>query len=269
LNSPQSFSPIDTTIEVTTPENVAFHFRVAGPFPRLIAFLIDLLLLLVALYAVGVICFMLGLSAVGLFLMFAFFTWWGTGGVLEALCNGQTVGKRALGIRVVSDSGLSINAGQAMLRNILRAADLVPPFFPGVIAMFFNRRFQRLGDLAAQTMVVFDGDNVMPQIPHTDRMTEEFHSRIPPRYRPDPALVEALAAYVGRRQDLTVPLRREVADHLSRHFVRMWNLPAKSDPDFVLCALYEYATRDLARETRASREPRAAQLQDQFAVVDV
>ncbi len=107
--------------------------------------------------ALAIFMAFLGAAGMGIFLFLLFVAFWGYGGLMEAFCNGQTLGKMAVGVRVVSETGLSINAGQAMLRNVLRSADLVPPFFPGVVAMLFGSRFQRLGDLAAGTMVVLDG----------------------------------------------------------------------------------------------------------------
>ena len=145
--------PLDTHLRVVTAENIAFDYQLAGPFPRALALLIDLVL--IGIIVVGLIIVLTtvpqeGIEGLaGLSLICGFFLWWGSGAVQESLMNGQTIGKRCLGLRVVAESGLPINGSQAILRNFLRAADLVPPFFPGLFAMACNRRFQRLGDLAA------------------------------------------------------------------------------------------------------------------------
>ena len=237
-------SPLDTIITVATPENVAFDFRLAGPFPRCIALLVDMVLLCVLLAVFAIFFGLLGEAGLGLFLIMAFVGWWGYGALMETLFNGQTLGKKAVGIRVVADSGLAINAGQAVLRNVLRYADLLPPFFPGLASMFFTRRFQRLGDLAAETIVVIDGTRVTPRPPRGLQQADEIRHLIPTRFQPDGALIDALAAFVGRRNDLSPARRRELARSLSQHFIRAWSLPPKTDPDLLLCALYNRSTMD-------------------------
>jgi len=230
---------------VSTPENVAFHFRLAGPFTRSIALVVDMILLGVILTGVFMLLgFLGGEMGIGVSLFVAFFGWWGYGGLMETLNNGQTLGKKAVGIRVVSDSGLAINAGQGILRNILRFADLLPPFFPGVVSMLVSRRFQRLGDLAAETIVVIDGDRRAPRPPRSDEAWSEIREQIPARFRPDRGLVDALAAYVSCRNNISSARRRELARPMAEHFIRAWSLPSKTDPDAVLCAIYDLATTE-------------------------
>lgn len=237
-------SPLDSIVLVATPENVAFDFRLAGPFTRSLAVFVDMSLIAAVVIGMAIPLAILGQAGVGLLLFVAFVIWWGYGGLMEAFWNGQTLGKRALGIRVVSGSGLAINASQAMLRNILRSADLFPPFFPGVVAMLFGTRFQRLGDLAAGTMVILEGHRSSPRPPRASSVTDRMRQRIPTGFRPDAALVECLAAYVGRRFDLSTPRKMELSQILARHFIRAWSLPPKINADQLLCAIYEYATMD-------------------------
>jgi uncharacterized RDD family membrane protein YckC len=256
--------PLDTTITVSTPENVAFDFRLAGPFPRFLAFVVDCSLLFAALILFFMVLGILGGVGIGLFLIVAFLAWWGYGGLMETFFNGQTLGKRALGIRVVSESGLAINGGQGILRNILRSADLVPPFFPGVASMLLTARFQRLGDLAAETMVVIDRDRVAPRPSRSHQNVEEIRSLIPARFRPDTALAEALAAYMGCRSDLSVFRRRELAQTLASHFIQLWGLPPTTDPDGILCAIYDLATlgQDELNQTSSKQSSRSSTAKD-------
>ncbi|HEY4263223.1 MAG TPA: RDD family protein [Schlesneria sp.] len=247
-------SPLDCTVLVSTPENVSFDFRIAGPFSRVLALLIDIAVIGFCVFVIAFILALLGAAGIGLVLFLMFVTFWGYGGLMEAFWNGQTLGKKMVGIRVVSDSGLAINAGQAMLRNILRSADLFPPFFPGAVAMLFGSRFQRLGDLAAGTMVVLDGQRSSPRPPVADGVTERMRERIPAHFRADTALIECLAAYVGRRLDLSVVRRLELSQILARHFIRSWSLPPKINTDHLLCAIYEHATMD--EEHRSATQDR-------------
>src|SRR3569623_2389196 len=106
---------LDTRIEIVTPENIAFQNQVAGPFRRLPAYLIDLLLrfgfIVLAVIAVGLAFGSIGQAGLGFGLIAV--GWlvldWFYGGLFEAYWNGQTPGKRLMRIRVVSDEGQPIN----------------------------------------------------------------------------------------------------------------------------------------------------------------
>src|SRR5687767_1931680 len=116
---------LDLRIEVQTPENIAFQYRVAGPFRRMPAFLIDVairfFITLLAALAFVMMFSTVGLEGlgVGLALTFWFAMSWFYGGFFETYWNGQTPGKRMLGLRVVCVDGQPINGLQAVLRNIL------------------------------------------------------------------------------------------------------------------------------------------------------
>jgi uncharacterized RDD family membrane protein YckC len=236
-----SRGPLDTTLEIVSPENIAFQFRLAGPAARSLAFLLDAvvigLVITVLLFALG-LTGLLGEGFLGLFLVAVFFIWWGYGAACEVLANGRTAGKAALGLRVVSQTGLSINPAQAILRNLLRLVDIAPPFFPGVIAMAFTSRLQRLGDLAAGTIVVLDRSRRPPRPPRVEITETEL---VPLGFRPEPALVEALAAYVGRRGELSAGRSQELAGLAAARLCAAWNVSPPADADGLVCAVYELA----------------------------
>src|SRR5690606_31901397 len=84
-----------------------------------------------------------------------FFVDWGYGIVLEYYWRGQTLGKRLLGLRVMDEQGLHLTFSQVAVRNLLRVFDSIPVFYAvGGLAMVLSPRRQRLGDLAANTIVV-------------------------------------------------------------------------------------------------------------------
>lgn len=141
---PRTTESLDATIDIVTPENIAFEYRVAGPFRRLPALVFDYVLrvsLYVALWFLFIMC--VGLltwlipplrsflerlavaSVAGLIILWFAIDWF-YGGVFETMWNGQTPGKRLFGIRVVTTSGQPINGLQAILRNVLRYVDLYP-----------------------------------------------------------------------------------------------------------------------------------------------
>jgi uncharacterized RDD family membrane protein YckC len=146
---------------VATPERVAFRFETAGLGSRFAAQLIDVLVLWGLLLALGGACLGLGAltgrgdAALLAFILVGFAIFWGYWIVPEALWSGQTLGKRLLNLRVVDAGGGPITVGQAVVRNLVRAVDFLPLYYAvGAIAIFASPRNQRLGDLAAGTVVV-------------------------------------------------------------------------------------------------------------------
>src|SRR3954469_13216588 len=122
---------LDTTVRLVTPERIVFRYPLAGPFRRYVAYLIDLALVLVLTLGAALVSALLALgsaSGVGPFLVAYFVLMWGYRGSCEAVFNGQTLGKRLLGIRVVTDRGVPITGAQAILRNVVGALDGVVPY---------------------------------------------------------------------------------------------------------------------------------------------
>lgn len=246
---------VDTTLLVITPEHVRFDFQLAGPFHRLVAYFLDVVCIAAIGFVVAIIAAFFGSSGIGVMLFVWFVLFWGYGGLFETLWNGQTPGKRAFGLRVVSLGGLTINAQQAVLRNILRGVDVFPPFFPGLGAMLCSREFQRLGDMAAGTMVIIEGRLRGPDVTWGRKSRDDLDALIPPNFRPDHQLIEVLGSYVGRRLDFS-PLRRlDLSGLLAKHFIRAWSLPPETDTDRLLCAMYRRAVisqQELDEETAAT-----------------
>ena len=167
--------PLDTDAIVEAPEHIVFRYVVAGPARRAVAQIIDLCVCYGALLILSVIVMVTfaGLEAVtgfkspvggslldagvGVILVIAFAAQWLYSFLWEGF-TGRSPGKIALGLRVVMVSGQPIGFGAAALRNVLRAADVLPgTYLVGVVAMALSRRFQRIGDLVAGTMVVVAG----------------------------------------------------------------------------------------------------------------
>lgn len=241
-------APLDTAVEIITPENIAFRYRVAGPFRRLPAYLIDLAIRIGVCIA-GLILSLLAFSFLnlpGLGLATFFVLWFAIssfyGGVFEALWNGQTPGKRAMGLRVLTVEGGPISGWQAVLRNLLRIADMLPfqNYQVGLLSMLMTSRFQRLGDLAAGTMVVVEEPQWFHGVfqfhePEVYRMA----AQIPARFQASRTLARALASYAQRRQHFPWMRRQEIAYHLAEPLRQAFQLPSDTNPDLLLCALYQ------------------------------
>jgi len=236
--------PLDTTVRLVTPERIVFLYPLAGPFRRLFAYLIDQALLAALVGGAAVASMILSLgspSGFGLLFVAFFALTWGYGAGCEAFFNGRTVGKRALAVRVVSAQGVPITGAQAVLRNLVGAVDGLIPFayMPGLASMLLTSRFQRLGDLAAGTMVVVE-ERVRRS--GVVRVEEEAVTALlpwlPVRIAAGPDLARALSDYVKRRGRFRAALREEMAGPLARPLREKFGLPASASSDAVLCAVY-------------------------------
>ncbi len=148
-------------LEVETPEQVVLDYEIAGIGSRALAATFDLAILLGIIFLLAVIFQLwpkqgstwaraaLGLAAFGVI--------WGYYTLFEGLWRGQTPGKRALGLRVIRDTGHGIGLADAAARNLLRAADMLPPpYLLGALLVAVHPKAKRLGDLVAGTVVVRD-----------------------------------------------------------------------------------------------------------------
>lgn len=163
----------DDTLRIDTPENVIFGYRVAGIGSRFLAAIIDSVLIVVLEVVVNAAMLLVarfvfnfsfagGASSglawlLGLFGLIAFAFLWGYYIFFELLWNGQSPGKRRLGLRVLRLDGTPITLSESIIRNLVRLVDFLPAYYGvGVVVMFVNSQARRLGDLAAGTVVVHD-----------------------------------------------------------------------------------------------------------------
>lgn len=148
-------TPLDTVRAVETPEGIVLHLYVAGPVARTLAWFIDALLRYTLFAICAALLSTLGELGLGLTLILLFLLEWFYPVVFE-LRSGATPGKRALGLKVVSDSGAPVDLTASLVRNLLRTADFLPLCYGfGLVCMLLNRDFKRLGDLAAGTVVIY------------------------------------------------------------------------------------------------------------------
>ncbi len=271
--------PLDTDVAIETPEHIVFRHRVAGPARRLLAYLLDLLICYAALAVIAfvVLVAVAGLAAVsgatenlagagmGLVLLLLFAIQWLYFTIFEAL-RGRTPGKAAFGCRVVTTMGRPIGARAAALRNVLRAADSLPLAYSagllsvaGLVSMSVTRRFQRLGDLVAGTMVV---------VPERARVAEplvlspaaapsELAELVNIDVRLDGEERQAIEMFLRRRASLGPAREGELARMISSAMAaRCGRLSA--DPSRALALLYDRAAQVGRLEApSSSRDPRS------------
>lgn len=158
-------------IKILTPENVELDFELAGLGSRFLALLLDSLLQTLITVVLFLIVWAIMYSAGGLgigeslagmspwaiaaLILFLFALWSGYFLYFEAAKGGQTPGKKAVGIKVIRDTGHPLDFRAAALRNLMRAVDGLPGMYGiGALSAFISPQYRRLGDCVGGTLVV-------------------------------------------------------------------------------------------------------------------
>lgn len=152
---------IDTLQTIEIAEGVQIQLKPAGPCVRMSAYLLDLIYFVLMLFLVSLLVSLLskffgdGVSSGFMSLTFFLLNWFYF--VWFEVRSGASPGKKKMGLKVVTTSGSPPSFGASMLRNLLRFADFMPfGYLFGVFTCLSNRNFQRIGDLVADTMVIYD-----------------------------------------------------------------------------------------------------------------
>jgi uncharacterized RDD family membrane protein YckC len=144
---------------IRTPEGIVFSQILAGLVARFLAWLIDFLAILVVTItmnaALSGVRYISDNIAGTLFMLSYFGLSVGYAIFFEWAWRGQTIGKKLFRLRVVDAEGMHLQFDQIVTRNLLRFVDMLPAFyFIGGAACALNRKCQRLGDIAANTVVI-------------------------------------------------------------------------------------------------------------------
>ncbi len=236
-------TPGSDQLSIDTPELVSIEMPLAGIGSRFIAVLVDTLLWFAGLFVL-VLTFSFFLPAIAAFnrlsyqwtvaiIVFLVFLFnWGYFTLFEAFWNGRTPGKKIAKIRVIQQSGRPIGLFESMARNFIRYIDQIPSFYVvGVITMFLTKQHQRLGDLAAGTLVVQDREQETPMWAASGSRTftaasfEAVAAPSEPHMRVSlPAAgiakltstdLEVLEGFFARRLDMPLDVREKLAVRIS------------------------------------------------------
>jgi len=227
-----------TALEIRTPEGVVFALPLAGPATRAVALGIDLMVVMAGSWLVAMVSRLVGLispewaAALPTLIFFAGQTFYGMG--LEWWWRGQTVGKRVMGLRVVDERGLSLRPSQVVVRNILRLADALPIFYlVGGVSMVVTRHCQRLGDLAAGTVVVRPAvvreprlERVLAEGVNSFRQHPLLEARL--RQRTTVELAGVALGALLRREELEPAARLRVYGRLAATFRTLASFPPET-----------------------------------------
>jgi uncharacterized RDD family membrane protein YckC len=223
---------VDRDIDVRTPESIAFNYELAGLGSRFLALAIDQVIQIVVLVALLYAVVVLGLRAllvhaiplsgqaekvaaalvIAVVVLVTFTIFFGYFIIFEILWNGQTPGKRALGIRVVRDGGYPVDFGASVIRNLIRIGELAFGYYAlSAASMLLSPENKRLGDYAAGTIVVRESSIALG--------LREGSANAAPAYAPtlylsgeERALVKR---FIERRDALTPETRGALASRLA------------------------------------------------------
>lgn len=225
-------------VELRTPEGFEFSLPLAGTVSRLLAMVVDMMVIITAASLFGRLVEVIQIAspdaagAVQMVMFFMIAT--GYSMVMEWLWQGQTIGKRLTGIRVMDRDGLPMTFAQIAVRNILRVVDLVPVFYlVGAVSLLFTRHGQRLGDLAANTVVVRSGPLPAPDIRGLfagkfNSLLGHAHLAARLRHRVSPQLAGVALDALVRRDLLDPSARLNLFAALAARFRELVEFPAEA-----------------------------------------
>jgi uncharacterized membrane protein SpoIIM required for sporulation/uncharacterized RDD family membrane protein YckC len=225
------------TVDIETPELVVVSYTIAGFGSRVYAGLIDLLICFATFVAAVIAIVVIGPSggredsgmssawAIAITLIFQFIILWGYYLLFEGLMDGQTPGKKMLGLRAVRDGGYSVGFSASAVRNLMRLVDLQPVFTyaVGITSIAVTKSGKRLGDIVAGTLVVRETMVRQPVRPPSRSRREPAAPTAAVALLDDNEL-QLLSRWADRRGELDVDRRRELTTQVVNRLRRA--LPA-------------------------------------------
>lgn len=256
-----SGSSFGDKLTIDTPEQTALDFAVAGIGSRFLALALDTLIQIALGFALT-ICGIMITAVVGaassaaslwifaIMILFGFLLYFGYFAFFEIIWNGQTPGKRKIGIRVIKDSGRPLTPAESIGRNLMRIVDWLPAFYAvGMVSAILTKENKRLGDLIAGSLVVreISLSDVKPawqsaQAPSGPTLAPLGASLLTPE---ESNLIDS---FLNRRLDLMPDVRYRMADDIVRRLRPKLTLSAENllSPEKILEAL-AYERRSTAR----------------------
>jgi uncharacterized RDD family membrane protein YckC len=211
--------PWTDTVVFATPEGVAIELTLAGLGSRMVATAIDSAVQVGVQIALFVLLIGSGEQGSGpgiaLFSILSFLAFFGYGVLFETLASGRTPGKRVTGLRVIRSGGRPVGFTASAIRNLVRLVDFLPfSYAVGILFVLFTRNNQRLGDLAADTLVVRErtGDRTEPTTSSPTYSGELVDWDVSAIDGPELAMIRR---FLERRSNLSDDARRALARDLA------------------------------------------------------
>ncbi len=244
MDRPSSVRAVELEDRISLPsaEGIDLDLVLAGIGSRSLALLVDLTLQMLALFLLALVADALGDGGAAFASVGAFLVLLGYPILFEAFNGGRTLGKAWLGIAAVADDGTPLRFLPAVIRNVVRVVDSLPGTYTvGLIAVLATERNQRVGDLAAGSLVI-RRPRVHSTVPMGAIATPPAAVPGPP---PEMATwdvtavtadeVAAIRSFLGRRHDLAAAPRFQIADALARQILpKVAGVPAADGPEAFL-----------------------------------
>jgi uncharacterized RDD family membrane protein YckC len=242
---------VTPSLNIETPEGVHFRLTLASPLLRGLAWFIDLFVISVLTQLVALTLTLVQVISMdayqALSLLAGFVLSIGYSIIMEWAWRGQTIGKRLFHLRVMDEEGLRLHFSQVVMRNLLRALDILPPFYGiGALCATCSSKMQRLGDIAAGTIVVWSPPLSTPDLDQL--MAGKFnsfrgHRILEARLRKNiPAEEARLALQAIVRRDQFEDLARV---RLFEQLIRYWNGRISLPEDLTRGLTDEQITRNI------------------------
>jgi uncharacterized RDD family membrane protein YckC len=246
LNPPNNGLPFESSADkltIETPEQTALDFAVAGIGSRFLAIAYDVLIQ----FLVGLIVGILGSIALGVVFagspragmwviailgLFYFVLYFGYYAIFEIWWNGQTPGKRKVGIRVIKDDGRPLTPAESIGRNLMRVVDWLPFFYGvGIVSAFLTKGNKRLGDLVVGSLVV--RETSLKELQPIWQTSGSATANAPVIAESGPLGAERLSAeefalidsFLSRRSSMDSALRWRMADEVLRRVHEKLTIP--------------------------------------------
>ena len=215
------------TITIITPANIEIEYKLAGVGARLAAFVIDFSIQILAILLAAGIIFGTNYQlrdipviatrfsvALAIFMVVVFVIHFGYFIVLEMVMNGQSIGKRVFGLRVICDNGQPIEFSNSLMRGVIRST--LDSMYFGLFVILFSKKHKRVGDMVAGTIVVIEktGGGFEPTLYSPTVELPEF---LPPLSEMTVTEREIVEEWLRRKADLPND-GMDVAVNLKKYF---------------------------------------------------
>lgn len=203
---------------VETPEQTTIEFTVAGIGSRALALAIDsliqfgaILILLLGVILLLPVARRTGIWFTAIALIVGFTVYYGYFALFEIFWNGQTPGKRQIGIRVIKDTGRRLTPLETIARNLLRIVDQLPGFYAvAMVVSLLNRQNKRIGDLVTGALVVREGSKFELNPGWYDTAVSESAAPIGASQLTDEDVI-LIESFLQRRSELGLAIRSRMA----------------------------------------------------------
>lgn len=210
------------TVSITTPENIEVTYRLAGAGSRAVAAFVDY-------FIQGMLYFLILLSVIGIqnpidYLQFqsSFFLAlvlliiaminYGYFTILEMTMQGQTLGKKLVGIKTIRKNGQPMDISHSLIRNLFRI--FIDNYMIGILMIFLRDDYARLGDLFSSTMVIEEEKGELSDV--YIELHEDLERKLTEEEK------ELLVAYSKVKESMELG-REELQERLINYFNSQYN----------------------------------------------